>query len=169
MLDNTFQLLPWTNIMTTSSEKKDFFLLVCKFDNFFSKCLLESQPDWLLQSPMPKFQSCPILGTDLLSTYLGDQCSPMMNLQCSTWYLQTSLAFTGLPEPSQVGFSRIPYSTVPQIWLHVAIGPSIHIYFLSKSNHHNSFNIQYYLIVPSSLFFTFTLSRSSKWPLKSNN
>ena len=139
--------------------------LVCKFDNFVSKCQLESQPDPLLQSPMPKFQSCPILGTHLLSSYLGTAYSPMLTNAESPVLPYGHLfpgMLTGLPEASMVKFSCIPYCTVLQnmascgIWLH---NPYLH---LSKSNLYNSFNIQYYLIVPSSLFFTLTLSRSSK-------
>ena len=65
--------------MSYSKENNDF--LVCKFDIFPLQCQLESQPDLLFESPMPKCQSWSILPTDLLSSYLGTNASPMLNLQ----------------------------------------------------------------------------------------
>ena len=134
---------------------------------FLSKCQLESLPGQLLQSPMPNCQSWSILGTHLLSNYLGTAYSPMLTNAESPVLPYGHLfpgMLTGLPQASLVEFSRIPYCTVLQnmascgIWL---LSPYLH---LSKSNLHNSFNIQYYLIVPSSLFFTYIFFRSSKWP-----
>ena len=89
------------------------------------------------------------------------QCSPMLNLQSCHIPRQAFLFLTGLPEPSLDEFWCIPQCTVHKIWLHVAIGLPVHIYPIIQLNLHNSFNIQYYLIVPSSFLFTFTCSKSS--------
>ena len=123
MLDNTFQLLPWTNIMSYSRENNDFSGMQIRY--FPLQCQLESQPDNCFKSPMPKFQSWSILGTNLLRSYLRTNASPMLNLQY--WHmviflpqaflffhslLQPSPAFSSLLQPSPVEFSCIPYSIV---------------------------------------------------------
>ena len=102
--------------------------LVHKFNISFSKCQLESQPGQLLQSLMPKFQSWSILGTHLLSSYLGTAYSPMLNLQSCPmviYSLACSLVFLRLLWSSFPVYPTVLYS---KIWLHVAFGSSIHIY-----------------------------------------
>ena len=113
MLDKTFQLLPWTNIMSYSRENNDFSGMQIWY--FPLQGQLESQPDNCFKSPMPKFQSWSILGTNLLRSHLRTNASPMLNLQY--WHMviflpQAFLFFLSLLLPSLVEFFCIPYSIV---------------------------------------------------------
>ena len=102
MLDNTFQLLPWTNIMSYSRENNDFSGM--QIWNFPLQCQLESQPDNCFKSPMPKFQSWSILVTNLRRGYLRTNASPMLNLQSCPMVI---CSYAGFPVPhwSSWGFS----------------------------------------------------------------
>ena len=126
MLDNTFQLFA-EQILWATLEKIMIFWYA-KFDNFPLQCQLESQPDNCFKSPMPKFQSWSILGTQLLRSYLRTNASPMLNLQY--WHMVIFLpqAFLFFHSLLQSSFPVYPTPLYLGKGTHVVLDPSFHVY-----------------------------------------
>ena len=146
--------------MSYSRENNDFSGLQIQY--FPLQCQLESQPDNCFKSPMPKFQSWSILGTQLTQGLLKDQCFSNAESSVLTHGHFSPTGFPVLPQPSPVEFSCIPYSIVLGKRLSCSTLPFIPclLHYIITS----SYLQQYPILFDRSMFFilTFLFPRSSK-------